>query len=122
MDPLIVASSFIILTIIPLFLFRQVNLTKQTLRQTESARQQLETLLQLKPKDNNLSLSPQRMRVVVEISTPLELAKREQPLTKYLGKLAPELIIKKVYEQVSDEISRGLKEKKVDAKITIETR
>jgi hypothetical protein len=122
MDPLIVACSFAILTIIPLFLFWQVNLTKQTLRQTENARQQLETLLQFKSEHNNSSLLPQRMRLVVEISTPLELAKREQPLTKYLGKIAPELIVKKVYEQVSGEIFRGLQEKKVDAKITIETR
>ncbi|WP_250868761.1 hypothetical protein [Alkalimarinus coralli] len=88
--------------------------------QSEEARLQLEQLLAFSEAEN--PPAPSSMRVTIEINDPLELAKREQPLTKYLSQLAPELIVRKVYEQVASEVESGLKEKSVNASVSIEKR
>lgn len=118
MNSILLISAIIVLTLLPCYLLRQVKLTKQTLAQSELARSQLEKMITFEEL-NNAPYTP-KMRVMIEIHDPLELAKREQPLTKYLSQLAPELIIKKVYEQVAAEIEEGLKEKQVNAAITID--
>ena len=117
MTSILFISGITILTLFPCYLLRQVRLSKDALTQSELARSQLEKLISA-PGSENEPYTP-NMRVMIEILDPLELAKREQPMTKYLSQLAPELIIKKVYEQVASEVETGLKEKNVNAAVTI---
>lgn len=118
MTSILLITAIAILTLFPCYLLRQVRLSKETLLKSEQARSQLEELIAF-PNSEKASYVP-NMRVMIEIHDPLELAKREQPLTKYLSQVAPELIVKKVYEQVASEIETGLKEKNVNAIITID--
>lgn len=118
MTSILFISSIVILTLFPCYLLRQVRLSKETLTQSELARNQLEQLIAF-PGSEKAPYTP-NMRVMIEIHDPLELAKREQPLTKYLSQLAPDLIIKKVYEQVASEVEIGLKEKNVNAAVSID--
>ncbi|UZE97115.1 hypothetical protein [Alkalimarinus alittae] len=94
-----------------------MRISKDTLIQSEQARSQLEQLLAL-PSSVSEPYTPS-MKLIIEIDDPIGLAKREQPLTKYLSQVAPELIIKKVYEQVASEVAAGLEEKNVDASVTV---
>lgn len=118
MTSILLISVIVILTLFPCYLLRQVRLSREALAQSELARNQLEQMVAF-PHVDKTSYTP-NLRVMIEIHDPLELAKREKPLTKYLSQLAPELIIKKVYEQVAAEIETGLKEKQVNAAITID--
>lgn len=118
MTSILFISGIIVLTLFPCYLLRQVKISKATLAQSEQLRHQLEQLIALPDSEKVPNIT--NTRIVVEIHNPLELAKREQPLTKYLSQLAPELIIKKVYEQVASEIESGLNEKNVSAAVTID--
>lgn len=109
--------SIVLLTLFPCYLLWQVRLSKEALIQSEQAQNQLEKLLDI-PGSASEPYSP-GIKLMIEIHDPVELAKREQPLSKYLSQVAPELIIKKVYEQVASEVASGLKDKHVDATITI---
>ena len=111
-------SSLIALTVLPCYLLHQVSLTKKTLLESEQTRAQLEQLLAAS--DSELEAYIPNTKVIIEINDPIELAKREQPLTKYLSQVAPELIIKKVYEQIARELESGLKEKNVSAIVTVD--
>lgn len=59
------------------------------------------------------------IRMVVEIKDPIALAHRESRLAKLASGTAPNLVIKKVYEQVVAETREQMKGKKVDANISI---
>ena len=114
--------TLILLSIMSLYLVKQIKRNQQDLIKSEEARIEIETLLKIDPeKDDSLTPYP-AMRIAIEITDPLGLARREQPFTKYLSQITPSLIIKKVYEQVAAEVEAGLKERHVDSEINIETR
>ena len=127
---MISAFSFFTLTllsIMSLYLVRQIKRNQQDLIKSEEARIEIETLLKFDTENNateqNESATPySTMKISIQITDPIGLAKREQPFTKYLSQVSPNLIIKKVYEQVAKEVETGLKERHVDAEIMIETR
>lgn len=110
------------LTLFPCYLLRQMKINQQALAESEQARRHLEELIEF-PAATKAKVAQEANRpstqLVIEINDPVGLAKREQPFTKYLSQVAPDLIIKKVYEQVASEVALGLKEKQVDATITI---
>ena len=118
MTAILLATAFIILTALPCYLYRQVNITQRILNESEQARGELEK--QLSISSSGLESYIPKMKVMVEIDDPIELARREKPLTKYLSQVAPELIIKKVYEQIAYELEAGLKEKNVNATVTVD--
>ncbi len=122
MNSLLLTCIIVTLAMIPIYLVRQLRTSQQALIQSEKARLQLESGLKFNAKEDSPSTTYPNMRVIVEISDPIALAKREQPLTRYVSQLAPDLIIQKVYEQVANEIATGLKEKQVAAQTTIEVR
>ena len=110
-----------------LYLVRQIKLNQQDLIKSEEARREIETLLKFDAEKNaikqgQLAIPYPTLRISIEITDPIGLARREQPFTKYLSQVSPNLIIKKVYEQVAKEVEEGLKEQHVDAEIKIETR
>lgn len=107
-----------LLSIISLYLVKQINNNQQDLIKTEETRIEIEALL----KFESLPTPDPVMRISIEITDPIGLAHKEQPFTKYLSQLTPTLIIKKVYEQVADEVKAGLQERHVNSVINIETR
>jgi len=122
MISLLLLCTLILLSIASLYLVKQVNRNRQDLIKSEDARLEIETLLKLDSDKNIPTIPYPAMRITIEITDPIGLAKREQPFTKYLSQLTPTLIIKKVYEQVASEVEAGLKDQHVDAEINIETR
>ncbi len=117
--------TLILLSIISLYLVKQINRSQQELIKSEEARIEIEGLLKLNIEKNEIKQSESlysSMNISIQITDPIGLAKREQPFTKYLSQITPSLIIKKVYEQVAKEIEVGLKERHVEVKMNIETR
>lgn len=118
-------ASLILLSIISLYLVKQINRSQQELIKSEEARIEIEKRLKINIEKNEIKQSEalySSMKISIEIKDPISLAKREQPFTKYLSQITPSLIINKVYEQVAKEIEVGLKERHVDVKINIEKR
>jgi len=105
-----------------LYLVKQIKRNQQDLIKSEEARIEIETLLKIAPKKDDSPTPYPAMRISIEITDPIGLARREQPFTKYLSQITPSMIIKKVYEQVAAEVEAGLKERHVDSEINIETR
>jgi len=105
-----------------LYLVKQIKRNQQDLIKSEQARIEIETLLKIDTEKDDSPNPYPAMRIAIEITDPIGLARREQPFTKYLSQVTPSLIIKKVYEQVATEVEAGLKERHVDSEINIETR
>lgn len=59
------------------------------------------------------------IRMVVEVKNPIELAHRESPMAKLASGTAPNLVIKKVYEQVVAQTKTQLKSKNVEAEVSL---
>ncbi len=59
------------------------------------------------------------IRMVVEVKNPIELAHRESGMAKLASGTAPNLVIKKVYEQVVAQTKTQLKSKNVDAEVSL---
>ncbi|HNE21171.1 MAG TPA: hypothetical protein PLF85_15725 [Turneriella sp.] len=59
------------------------------------------------------------IRMLVEVKDPIALAHRESPLAKLASGTAPNLVTKKVYEQVVAQTRQQLKDKNVDAEVSI---
>lgn len=59
------------------------------------------------------------IRMMVEVKNPIELAHRESPVSKLASGTAPNLVIKKVYEQVVARTKEQLREKNVEAEVSI---
>lgn len=59
------------------------------------------------------------MRMLVEVKNPIELAHRESGLAKLASDTAPNLVIKKVYEQVVAQTRAQLREKNVEADVSV---
>ncbi len=59
------------------------------------------------------------IRMLVEVKNPVELAHRESPLAKLASGTAPNLVTKKVYEQVVEQTRQQLKDKNVEAEVSI---
>jgi hypothetical protein len=78
---------------------------------------------ELKPKVFE-NIDPSRfkpeMRLTVKIKDPITLAKREDKMARLIADFMPSLIVRKVYEQVKDEVSQGLIDKQVEAEVEIE--
>lgn len=58
-------------------------------------------------------------RIIVELSDPLELARRESKMARLVSGQAPSIVIKKTYEQVVREMALDMRERDVDANIQI---
>jgi hypothetical protein len=114
--------TLILLSIMSLYLVKQIKRNQQDLIKSEEARIEIETLLKIDTEKDDSPTSYPAMRITIGITDPIGLARREQPFTKYLSQITPSLIIKKVYEQVAAEAETGLKERHVDAVINIEMR
>lgn len=65
------------------------------------------------------AVSEPLIRMLVEVKNPIELAHRESPLAKAASGTAPNLVIKKVYEQVVAQTRQQLKSKNVDAEVSL---
>lgn len=59
------------------------------------------------------------IRMLVEVKDPIALAHRESPLAKLASDTAPNLVTKKVYEQVVAQTRQQLKDRNVDAEVSI---
>ncbi len=59
------------------------------------------------------------IRMLVEVKNPIELAHRESPVAKLASGTAPNLVTKKVYEQVVAQTREQLKSKNVDAEVSL---
>jgi hypothetical protein len=59
------------------------------------------------------------MRMLVEVKDPIALAHRESPLAKLASGTAPNVVTKKVYEQVVAQTRQQLKDKNVEAEVSI---
>jgi len=59
------------------------------------------------------------MRMVVEIKDPIALAHRESAIAKIASPTAPNLVVKKVYEQVMEETRERLAKRNVDASVKL---
>jgi len=59
------------------------------------------------------------IRMLVEVKNPIALAHRESPVSKLASGTAPNLVIKKVYEQVVAQTKEQLREKNVEADVSI---
>lgn len=59
------------------------------------------------------------IRMVVEVKNPIELAHRESPVARLASGTAPNLVIKKVYEQVVAQTKAQLKSKNVEAEVSL---
>jgi hypothetical protein len=59
------------------------------------------------------------IRMLVEVKNPIALAHRESPVSKLASGTAPNLVIKKVYEQVVAQTKDQLSEKNVEAEVSI---
>ena len=114
--------TLILLSIMSLYLVKQIKRNQHDLIKSEEARIEIETLLKIDPEKDDSPTPYPAMRISIEITDPIGLARREQPFTKYLSQITPSMIIKKVYEQVAAEVEAGLKERHVDSEINIETR
>ncbi|MFO1479432.1 MAG: hypothetical protein U1F40_04435 [Turneriella sp.] len=59
------------------------------------------------------------IRMLVEVKEPIALANRESSLAKLASGTAPNVVTKKVYEQVVAQTRQQLKDKNVDAEVSI---
>jgi hypothetical protein len=79
---------------------------------------ELQTLCGQKASDGAAATEPY-IRMLVEVKNPIALAHRESPVSKLASGAAPNLVIKKVYEQVVAQTKDQLREKNVDADVSI---
>ena len=61
-----------------------------------------------------------RYRMVVEVSDPLGLAQRESKLAGLIKNTAPDIVIRKVYDQVVERTIKQLKSEDVEANVKLE--
>ena len=57
--------------------------------------------------------------IIIEIKNSKEVAERESPMAKVIGKLAPDLIRKKVEEKVAEHLRNSFWERGIEAEISI---
>lgn len=61
-----------------------------------------------------------RYRMVVEVSDPLGVAQRESKLAGLIKNTAPDIVIRKVYDQVVERTIKQLKKEDVEADVKLE--
>ncbi|AFM13322.1 hypothetical protein [Turneriella parva] len=91
---------------------------KKSLRLAESELDELAKIMGKRPDQRADSAEPY-IRMIVEVKNPIALAHRESPVSKLASGTAPNLVIKKVYEQVVAQTKEQLREKNVEAEVSI---
>lgn len=91
---------------------------RQALVLAEAERAELRALMGQRG-DGGMPTAEPYIRMIVEVKNPIELAHRESPVAKIASGTAPNLVIKKVYEQVVAQTKDELKQKNVDADVRI---
>ncbi len=57
--------------------------------------------------------------IIIKIKNPEEVAERESPMARVIGKLAPDVIRKKVEEKVAEHLRNSFWERGIEAEILI---
>ncbi len=91
---------------------------RKALRRAELELAELKSLTGKSSSTENAQAEPY-IRMLVEVKNPIELAHRESPISKLASGTAPNLVIKKVYEQVVAQTKDQLREKNVEADVSI---
>jgi hypothetical protein len=104
-----------ILTLLAIFYFVLVARELRKARKEISGYAKLQGVVGGKP---DAVMAPS-MRVVIEIKNPIELAHRESGMAKIASPTAPNLVIKKVYEQVLQQTKDQLRARNVDAEVSL---
>ena len=58
-------------------------------------------------------------QLAIEIVDPIEIAKRESALARYVNRIVPDLLTREVYKQVQSELSLALKERGIETNMRI---
>lgn len=89
-------------------------------RALKSAHYEMRELRQLQSAPHNDAVFDEPIiRMLVEVKDPIRLAHRESPLAKIASPTAPNLVTKKVYEQVMQETRDQLKSRDVEANVSL---
>lgn len=91
---------------------------RRALRLAEAELDELSTLVG-KNRSSRENAEEPYIRMLVEVKNPIALAHRESPVSKLASGTAPNLVIKKVYEQVVAQTKEQLREKNVEADVSI---
>ncbi|MDM8517096.1 hypothetical protein QUF76_12915 [Desulfobacterales bacterium HSG16] len=68
--------------------------------------------------DQSVSQKPQ-LRVAIEVLDPIHIARRESKLACLVTGIIPDFVTKEVYKNVQKEVSISMKERDIDANVTI---
>ena len=89
-------------------------------RALKSVRYEMRELRQLQSAPYNDAVFDEPIiRMLVEVKDPIRLAHRKSPLAKIASPTAPNLVAKKVYEQVMQETREQLKGREVEANVSL---
>ena len=91
---------------------------RRALRRAQSELDELGGLVG-KSRNTRTNAEEPYIRMLVEVKNPIALAHRESPVAKLASGTAPNLVIKKVYEQVVAQTKDQLREKNVEAEVSI---
>ncbi len=69
--------------------------------------------------ERNEKIDQPYIRMVVEVTNPIEVAHRESGLAKLVSNTAPNVVIRKVYERVVRETIEEMKKKNVEANVSL---
>lgn len=109
------AAIFVASTVLVLHHYLSV---RKALRLAEAELDEL-TKLAGKNTEQRAEAAEPYIRMIVEVKNPIQLAHRESPVSKLASGTAPNLVIKKVYEQVVAQTKDQLREKNVEAEVSI---